>query len=139
MTSLSFFVPGAPVPQARPRVARNGGVYEPPKCTEYKFLVREIAKAKMAKMRLPPMQGEITCKIEFHMPIPASWPKYRKETAKGSPHISRPDIDNLQKAVLDALNGIVYADDGQVFSVEICKRYSDSPGTVILIRGKDIL
>ena len=30
---------------------------------------------------------------------------------------SKADIDNLKKVVLDALNGIAYADDGQVASV----------------------
>ena len=30
---------------------------------------------------------------------------------------SKADIENLKKVVLDALNGIAYADDGQVASV----------------------
>ena len=37
----------------------------------------------------------------------------------------KPDIDNIIKAVLDALNGIAYKDDTQVVQVMAQKKYAD--------------
>lgn len=41
-------------------------------------------------------------------------------------HVSRPDVDNIVKAILDGLNGIVYADDTQVAELVASKKYDDS-------------
>jgi Holliday junction resolvase RusA-like endonuclease len=56
--------------------------------------------------------------------------------SKSEPKISRPDIDNLCKLVLDALNGVAYNDDGQVCVLLAEKRYigpDDQAGTEIII------
>ena len=42
----------------------------------------------------------------------------------GKPHQQRPDIDNLVKAVLDAL----CEDDSFVWNIEACKLWSDKAG-----------
>ena len=39
-----------------------------------------------------------------------------------------PDIDNVLKAVMDALNGVAYEDDKQVVEVICRKWYSQSTG-----------
>lgn len=39
----------------------------------------------------------------------------------------KPDIDNLEKALLDALNGVFWLDDAQVAGVVKTKTYSDLP------------
>jgi Holliday junction resolvase RusA-like endonuclease len=47
---------------------------------------------------------------------------------------TRVDLDNLEKAVHDAMNGIVYVDDSQVFEAGKTKRLgSDNPGVTIYI------
>jgi Holliday junction resolvase RusA-like endonuclease len=50
--------------------------------------------------------------------------------------MSRPDIDNLVKLGLDALNGVAYNDDGQVYCLNAEKCYvgpEDQSGTEIEI------
>jgi Holliday junction resolvase RusA-like endonuclease len=44
--------------------------------------------------------------------------------------ITKPDVDNLAKAILDALNGVAYEDDSQVYSLEVQKWYVGVGGTV---------
>jgi Holliday junction resolvase RusA-like endonuclease len=44
---------------------------------------------------------------------------------------SKPDLDNLAKIVLDALNGILWADDCQVVKLEITKEYGEIPGAIV--------
>ena len=41
--------------------------------------------------------------IEFHIAMPPSWSKRKRQLLLGKPHRQRPDIDNLVKAFLDAL------------------------------------
>jgi Holliday junction resolvase RusA-like endonuclease len=46
----------------------------------------------------------------------------------------KPDLDNLAKSVLDALNGVIYQDDSQIVSLHMTKVYSQYPGIDLLIR-----
>ncbi len=39
----------------------------------------------------------------------------------------KPDLDNIAKAILDALNGIAYHDDSCVTEVTVRKLYSEDP------------
>ena len=41
--------------------------------------------------------------VTFRVPMPKSWPKYRREEMDGQPHQQKPDLDNLLKALADAL------------------------------------
>jgi Holliday junction resolvase RusA-like endonuclease len=46
----------------------------------------------------------------------------------------KPDIDNIAKSHLDAMNGIVYKDDVQVIFISVKKIYSSITGVDILVR-----
>jgi Holliday junction resolvase RusA-like endonuclease len=48
-------------------------------------------------------------------------------------HTGRPDIDNLLKFVMDALNGVFYKDDSQICQVFTLKQYNTRPGTLVEI------
>ena len=59
--------------------------------------------------------------MEFHIPMPKSWSKKKRELFVGKPHTqNRLDIDNLAKAVMDAL----IKDDGCVHYLEAKKLWS---------------
>ena len=45
----------------------------------------------------------------------------------------KPDIDNITKVVLDALNKVAYLDDTQVVELAIIKRWSDAAKLKIII------
>ncbi len=55
---------------------------------------------------------------------------YRPRTLRrkdfGAPKVTRPDLDNLTKSVLDALteSGLAFSDDSQVAALEMSKRYA---------------
>lgn len=63
-------------------------------------------------------------KITFFLPMPKSWPEKKKREMAGKPHMQKPDKDNLEKALLDAL----YEDDAHVWSGWVEKRWSRVPG-----------
>jgi len=127
----SIRVDTAPVAKARPRVTMRGGkarAYTPKKSADYERLIA-------SHWHHAPTDKPVALRIEFGMPIPASWPKYRRtEALQGSLlPAKKPDIDNLVKAVLDALNGIAYNDDSQVVCLTSRKQYAAVPGVLIQI------
>jgi Holliday junction resolvase RusA-like endonuclease len=67
------------------------------KYNQYKDDLRDLARQKNFEL---PSQG---LSIHFYIPVPKSWYKTKKARAHGKLHQSKPDIDNLTKAVFDAL------------------------------------
>lgn len=68
------------------------------------------------------------CKVVFYLPIPKSWSAHAKVALVGSPHCSKPDLDNLLKALCDA----VLTDDSKLWSIRAEKRWSMTPGIEIV-------
>jgi Holliday junction resolvase RusA-like endonuclease len=92
---IEFVVPGTPIPLQRARIRGGQGGYLPRDSRSRDYRDR-IQKAWMAAGR-PVLEGPITFGARF----------YRADRR-------RLDLDNLLKAVLDALTGCVWADDSQV-------------------------
>lgn len=57
-----------------------------------------------------------------------SWPKKTRLNALTGVlrPAGKPDIDNVAKAVLDALNGVAYEDDKQVVILHCEKKYAET-------------
>lgn len=133
---IEFEVPGQPVAKGRPKFARRGKfvtTYTPEKTRTYEELVSWCAKGVM--MGNDPMQGAIYLYLVIGLQIPKSWSnKKRIQAELGEiPAIKKPDADNVLKAVKDAMNGIVYADDSQITMMTIIKKYSPEPKVKILV------
>ena len=65
-------------------------------------------------------------KIHFVFPLLKTMTKKQKEIIDNNGLIykgTKPDLDNLQKALLDAMNGIVYKDDSQIVEINNIKKY----------------
>jgi Holliday junction resolvase RusA-like endonuclease len=58
--------------------------------------------------------------LAFYFERPKS---HTKKQRQSDWHTGKADIDNLQKLVFDALNGIAYDDDKQIAFVTACKRW----------------
>ena len=70
----------------------------PKRSQEFK---NELAKLVKAQYQGEPLKKELSVKLNFYKPINPTAKRYG-------------DIDNLAKAVMDALNGILWADDSQI-------------------------
>jgi len=131
-----FTVPGQPQGKGRPRVTRNG-TYTPQKTKDYQNLIAAIADSKCDNYYIDePLKATIECYYQ----IPKSMPKYKRVmVASGQLFpIVKPDIDNVAKAILDALNGVVYKDDNQIIELYINKQYSDNPRVEVKIESYDL-
>ena len=58
-------------------------------------------------------------------PPPLSWSRKRRSALFGAFCVKKPDLDNVAKAILDAMNGIVYMDDSQVVGLSVHKFYAE--------------
>ena len=134
---VHFEIEITPVAKGRPRYARRGNfvqTYTPTKTREYEDVIRENAKLAMGSSE--PLETPLNVLLLFGMPIPSSTPKKALEGyLNGSVrHIKKPDLDNLAKAVLDAMNGVVYLDDNQICRLTIEKNYDIVPKISISVR-----
>lgn len=50
----------------------------------------------------------------------------------------KPDADNIIKVILDALNGLAYQDDAQIYRVYFEKMYAEIPETKVLIKNYEV-
>lgn len=128
MKRVEFFVAGEPKGQPRPRAFVRGGkarVYDPGTAEGWKGQV-----ALGAKDHLParPIETAIVVLLWFEMPRPQGhYGRRGLKPAAPTHHLARPDVDNLAKAVLDALVGIGFLrDDRLVCSLRVTKRYTQT-------------
>lgn len=126
MSRIVFEVKGQPVGKGRPRFVRaTGHTYSPEKTRLYEKSVADAYTKAGGEV----LDGYITIKISAFYKIPKSVSKERKTQMEREliKPIVKPDIDNVVKAILDALNGTAYHDDNQVVSVFAKKRYANEP------------
>ena len=101
-----------PVPA--PRMTRSDK-WKKRDCVMRYFRFRD--EVRLNKVTLEPFGSHVT----FFMPMAKSWSRKKRAKMLGVPHQQKPDVDNLCKALLDAL----FDDDAHVFDVRITKVWSD--------------
>lgn len=135
--TVCFIVHANPHGKGRPRMA-NGHCYTPQTTRDYERLVAQEYKAQVKAYfsKGCPISVDITA----YMPIPKSASKAKRAEMQSGQikPIGKPDIDNICKAVLDALNGVAYADDTQVVKIRAEKLYSTEPCTLVAITDNTI-
>ena len=111
--SVTFTVPGVPVPQGSMSVF-NGRVVHKSGKTLIKWRERIERSARAAGA--PLLTGPVRVEVLFLVPRP-------KSVRRLLPSV-RPDADKYLRACLDALTGTCFVDDGQVVDVLVRKRYA---------------
>jgi Holliday junction resolvase RusA-like endonuclease len=71
------------------------------------------------------LEGPVSIKIVCWFERPKDHSKKRRQQRE--PKTTKPDLDNVGKAILDALNEIAYNDDGQVYRLTVEKWYINEP------------
>lgn len=127
---FGFRVLGSPVGKDRPRFRRRGDyvqTYTPKKTADWEQEIGEQVGLILARFRSGghlagielPLAGRIMVSMRFNIAKPASAPKRERHRLK------KPDLDNLEKCVLDALQTIQFiGDDKTVTDMSSCKRYA---------------
>jgi crossover junction endodeoxyribonuclease RusA len=98
--TFQFEIPGEPVPWQRVKRAADGHAYVPDETRRFKQKVQMCALTSGVRR----INGAVHMGFVFYVSKP---PTFTKRDGDG---------DNLQKSVMDALNGVAYGDDSQVKS-----------------------
>lgn len=132
MTAIT--VPGEPIARPRQRIGTINGharTFTDAKhpVHAYKAAIRLAWQASGGVL----VDGPVTMNIEavFARPKSKVW---KSKPMPSYPHIIKPDFDNVGKAIADALNGLAFRDDSQVFICTVTKRVAagdEQPRTVI--------
>lgn len=128
-----------PVEQARPRATRmRKGIrlYDPKKVNVFKKQLGMLAKQQMLDRGLAPYDGPLEVRMELYRPVQTSISKKERARRLSGAHrpTVKPDLDNYIKSTLDALNGIIWADDNYIVSLAAEKYYAEDPHLIVEVK-----
>ena len=130
--AVTFSVTGQPVPQPRPRVSTAGGfsrAYVPGKHPVHAYREAIAAAARAAGLTTTGEVLNVVIDAVFERPKS----HMRKAGVKpDAPKLPRPDVDNIAKAVLDALQDVM-GDDSLVGRLVVEKSYGTEARTTVRI------
>lgn len=126
---IECWIPGDPVPWARPIPTNRGGL-TPERQRSHKQTMQLYLRRAYGNRPAIPMGIPVCVRIEFIY-------RARSKKEAGLSKATRPDIDNLAKQVLDAMQGkhapLIITDDGQVVCLTVAKKWGDEPGTRVTV------
>lgn len=142
---ISFSIPGKPQGKARARTVYNPNIkrsvsYTPEKTMLYENFIKTMYLNKYPDSKYC-KEKPLTVTIFAYFPVPKSMSKKRKHDMLCNIEMptKKPDIDNIAKAVLDALNGIAYDDDTQIVALFVYKFYDKDPRVDVTISPYGII
>jgi Holliday junction resolvase RusA-like endonuclease len=134
---IQLVVPGVPIPQG----SKNpwGGEDNP----HTKSWRASIAARALESAVDGPLLGPVEVDVEFVFPRPKAHyrtGRYSDELRADAPywHVGKPDLDKLERAIGDALNGILIRDDSQIALWFVRKHYGTSPRATIKIETLEL-
>lgn len=131
MRRVAFTIPGRPFAKQRPRSTRLGRVYTPAETVSFERQVGQIARPHFNA----PIDGPVRLTIHATFAVPASWSRRKAAQHLHRMHTQRPDLDNVAKAIKDALNRIAWADDAQVAEMTVSKVWGLQDGTSVIVEA----
>lgn len=115
MSKHIYIIDVDPVAKERPRFTRSGRAYTPQKTKQFSKNVKKY------------MEMYFTEKLEGALHVDLTFFIKRPKTVRRKYPTVKPDIDNFEKAIYDALNEILWHDDCQIVSHNVAKKYSTTP------------
>lgn len=115
-------IPGKPVPKARPRVTRFG-TYTPARTVEYQRVCAAAINAVVRQMIASPVR----CDLLIVLPRPLKYRRSRDPDGLMWAPV-RPDVDNVRKAIMDSMSGVL-VDDAIVVAGMTRKVYAEKDGS----------
>ncbi len=145
----AFAYYGVSVAKGRPRARSfkvgdqtRTQIYTPARTASFEGKVKAVAAVAMSEQGVSPTPDAVHVELAFEKAMPVSWTKRQRLTMRGEPITQSPDIDNQVKAVLDALNGVVWEDDKQVSDLTVSRRWGETDNfriSISLASGPGVL
>ena len=152
MPQVKLTILGEPKGKMRPYATTVNGFtrsFTPKETLNYENKVINEYRQKYSDMLFEPHK-EIWATIIAYFPITKQHYKYHKRTntteldkegremLEGTRNpLKKPDLDNIAKICLDALNGIAYPDDSAITCLLVMKKYSENPRVELTLEGRE--
>lgn len=111
-------------PLGKPRMTQRDKWASRPAVLRYRVFCDECRLAEI-------MLGEFGASVTFVLPMPKSWSAKKRQAMDGKPHQQKPDIDNLLKALLDAL----FDDDSRIWNISATKIWGQAGHIIVTNPG----
>lgn len=141
MMKVEFMILGEPFGKQRPQFSTFSGhvtARTPKKTVFYENLVKLEYQRQCEGYRFDD-GSMLEVEIHAYFSIPKSTSQMKRAlmmSGKIRP-VKRPDIDNICKVILDALNHIAYRDDALITDVSVHKHYCNEPKVKVIIQDVD--
>lgn len=132
---IKFIVPGEPRGKGRPRFSKSGHAYTDSETRAYENKIIAHYRKAHGAFHFPD-RAFVSVDVVAYLPISKSATKARRAGMEAGIILPsrKPDVDNIEKAVLDALNGIAYKDDVRVCRTSCSKFYGAEPRLEITVK-----
>jgi Holliday junction resolvase RusA-like endonuclease len=110
--------------------ARGINHYTPAETRKFEAKVKDAAMKRMAELRLFRFNCPVAVHLQIYDKIPPDMPEWKIKLARAGLYFEHTggDLDNKEKAVLDALNKVVYRDDRLVVQHYKFRRFDKAAG-----------
>jgi len=134
MRRIEIEIPLEPTGQVRMR-------RHPKSLRVYKPEIQQRRESQLLYYIMPhapevPWEGPVAIDLTAYLPMPKTWPKWKRDCLPFIMPTKTPDVDNILKQIKDVMNGLIYSDDKQVVRVTAHKCYGQ-PKWELLITELD--
>lgn len=136
MEPLEIYFPLEAKGKQRPRASTVNGrarLYTPKQTQDEEYTVASLAYQQIGQ---PLLEAALDVEIYITVRPPKSWSNKKRAAAlaQETRPTSKPDLDNVAKLYLDALNGIVWVDDKQIAELKVVKRWGEKAGVSMVVQ-----
>ena len=133
---ITFKIDGTPKGKARARtVCKNGRTwsYTPKGTQDYENNVKKSFLDEFSLSLEEIIEKPVKVSIIAFFEPNKSLSNKKKEQLYNQYYLKKPDADNIAKSICDALNGLAYKDDSQIYDLSVKKFYASSSYVVVTI------
>jgi Holliday junction resolvase RusA-like endonuclease len=131
---MKFTIPGDPHGKERPRKGQYGNMYTPAKTVAYEEKIRTCYLSVRDRPRTP-TKGPVLVWVDVYHAVPKKTEESDLEAVLSSYATVKPDGDNVEKSLLDALCGLYYEDDKQVVGMIWRKYFAVEPRVEVRVES----
>jgi len=133
---IEFTVLGEPKAQGRPRAGIQNGkirMRDPLESRNFKQYVRLVASQHAPSQLL---EGPLFLEVKVYKPLLKKFSKKKQAEAEQGliRPMTKPDVDNYAKGILDGLNNVIWKDDNQIVDLHVSKWYSEKPRIEVCVK-----
>jgi len=125
---LVLSIDGKPNPRCQHRI-NNGVIYDPDTLKKQNFASIAIARLGYGHIFDEPIYVDFT----YHLQVPASMSKKRREELVGTPHHLKPILSSLVRFTEDSLQGVLWRNDAKICQIRARKVWSTFGKTIIKV------